>query len=377
MTFRIERSTNGEGVILALSGDIANDHAAELDALVDLDGRLTLDLADVGVIDRAGVLFLARCERRGATLMNCPRYVGEWIERERNHTRLEENDMTHALASTASEDTFHGLRDFTIFFRSWRPPGTARGLVVIIPGFNSHSAYYAWVAEQFVAKEVAVYALDLRGRGKSDGERFFVESFDDYVSDVATFVALARAREPGVPTFVLGHSAGGVVSCLYALDHQNELAGLICESFAHQLPAPDFALAVLKGLSHVAPHAHVLHLKNETFSRDPVVVATMNADPLIAHETQPTQTVAALVHADERLKKEFPRLTLPVLILHGTRDEDAKPSGSQFFYDTVGSRDKTLKLYDGHVHDLLNDVGKEAVMADITFWIGERAGVRS
>jgi acylglycerol lipase len=53
-----------------------------------------------------------------------------------------------------------------------------------------------------------------------------------------------------------------VVSCLYALDHQSELAGLICESFAFQTPAPDFALAVLKGLSHLAPHAHVLHLKN-------------------------------------------------------------------------------------------------------------------
>ena len=53
--------------------------------------------------------------------------------------------------------------------------------------------------------------------------------------------------------FLLGHSAGGVVACVYALDHQDELAGLVCESFAHEVPAPDFALAVLKGLSHVAP----------------------------------------------------------------------------------------------------------------------------
>ena len=84
--------------------------------------------------------------------------------------------------------------------------------------------------------------------------------------------------------FLLGHSAGGVVACIYALEHQDELAGLICESFAYQVPAPDFALAVLKGLSHVAPHAHVLKLKNEDFSRDPQVVAAMNADPLIANE---------------------------------------------------------------------------------------------
>jgi acylglycerol lipase len=110
---------------------------------------------------------------------------------------------------------------------------------------------------------------------------------------------------------------------------------LICESFAFQVPAPDFALAVFKGLSHVAPHAHVLHLKNEDFSRNPEVVARMNADPLIAHETQPTQTLAEMVRADERLKTALAGITLPVLILHGTADRATKPAGSQFFYDAT------------------------------------------
>src|SRR5439155_216388 len=129
----------------------------------------------------------------------------------------------------------------------------------------------------------------------------------DYVDDVASLVRLVRSAEKGLPVFLLGHSAGGVVACLYAVEHQAELAGLICESFAFRVPAPDFALAVLKGLSHVAPHAHVLRLKNEDFSRDPQIVAAMNNDPLIAHETQPTKTVAELVRSDERLKEEFAR----------------------------------------------------------------------
>ena len=245
-------------------------------------------------------------------------------------------------------------------------------MVVIVPGFNSHSGYYGWVAEQLIALGLSVYAVDLRGRGKSDGERFYVAQFSDYLSDVAGMVNLATLREPGLPVFILGHSAGGVLSCLYTVDHQSELAGLICESFAFQTPAPDFALAVLKGLGHVFPHAHVLRLKNEDFSRDPAVVAAMNADPLIAHETQPTQTVAELVRADERLKNEFSRITLPVLILHGTADKAAKSSGSQAFFDAAGSTDKTLKLYEGHFHDLLNDVGKEIVMADVTKWIDAR-----
>lgn len=162
------------------------------------------------------------------------------------------------------------------------------------------------------------------------------------------------------------------MSCLYTLDHPTELAGLICESFAFQVPAPDFALAVLKGLSHLAPHAHVLKLNNEDFSRDPQVVKAMNADPLTAHEVQPTKLVAELVRSDERLKKEIPQIKLPLLILHGTADKATKASGSQFFFDKAGSSDKTLKLYEGYYHDLLNDVGKERVMGDILGWIEKR-----
>jgi len=270
---------------------------------------------------------------------------------------------------TAAEERLATTGGLTLFVRSWRPDATARGVVVIVPGFNSHSGYYGWVAEQLVAAGLVVYAVDLRGRGQSDGERFYVGKFTDYVDDASAVVTLAKSREPGLPLFLLGHSAGGVVACLYALDYAGELSGLISESFANEIPAPDFALAVFKGLSHVAPHAHILHLKNEIFTRDPKAVQAMDADPLIAHETQPTNTLAEMVRADERLKRGFPSMTLPVLILHGTADQATKPSGSQRFYDTVGSEDKTLKLYDGHFHDLLNDLDKEVVMADIKSWI--------
>jgi acylglycerol lipase len=280
--------------------------------------------------------------------------------------------MTHILTAAAGEDNVARASGLNIFVRSWRPNGVARAVVVICHGFNAHSGQYQWVGEQFAAAGLAVYALDLRGRGRSDGERFYVEKFADYVSDVATAIALAKAREPGLSVYLLGHSAGGVVSCIYTLERQSELAGLICESFAFQIPAPDFAIAALKGISHLAPHAHVVKLKNEDFSRDPEVVRTMNADPLIANEVQPTRTAAEMARADDRLKREFPLITLPVLILHGTLDKVTKPSGSQLFYDTAGSVDKTVKLYEGYYHDLLHDVDKEKVMADITGWINAR-----
>jgi len=280
--------------------------------------------------------------------------------------------MVVRASVTMSEATFEGLGGTRIFYRSWHPAGSARAVIVISHGFNSHSGQYLWVAEQLVSRGFAVYALDHRGRGKSEGERFYVEKFDHYVSDVASFVKLTKKAEPGVPVFMLGHSAGGVIACVYALEHQAELAGLICESFAFRVPAPDVALALLKGLSHLAPHAHVLKLKNEDFSRDPQVVQAMNHDPLIANEVQPTQTVAEMVRADERLERGFAQIKLPLLILHGTLDKATKPSGSQVFYANAGSSDKRLELYQGHFHDLLNDLGKERVMGDIAGWIDAR-----
>lgn len=65
-------------------------------------------------------------------------------------------------------------------------------------------------------------------------------------------------------------------------------------------------------------------------------------------------------------------ITLPVLILHGTADKVTNPRGSQFFYETAGSQDKTLELYEGHAHDLLNDFDKEQVIDDIRQWIAAR-----
>jgi alpha-beta hydrolase superfamily lysophospholipase len=280
--------------------------------------------------------------------------------------------MDKALVVTPAEETFEGNEGLRIFFRVWRPAGTPRAVVVINHGVNSHSGQYFWTAEQFVKHDLAVYAIDMRGRGRSDGERYFVDHVDEYAGDLAQLIAIAKSREPGLPVFLLGHSAGGVVSCIYALDHQSELAGLVCESFAFRVYAPDFALAVLKGLSHLAPHAHVLRLPFENFSRDPEVVRSMHEDPLLANEVQPTRTVAALVRADERIEREFAQITLPVLILHGTADKTTRPEGSQLFFDRAGSKDKTLKLYEGHFHDLLNDFDREVVMTDIQGWIDAR-----
>jgi alpha-beta hydrolase superfamily lysophospholipase len=282
---------------------------------------------------------------------------------------LTNNNDGDAMSGSSTEEYLDSAGGLRIFVRSWRPESTPRAAIVLVHGFNSHSGYYLWTAGQLLQSGLAVYALDLRGRGKSDGERYYIDKFAEYQSDVDAVVKLARSREPGLPLFMFGHSAGGVIAGNYVLDHPSGIAGFICESFAYKVPAPDFALAVLKGLSHLAPHAHVLNLPKKEFSRDPKVTQALLDDPLLANEVQPTKTVAEMVRADERLARDFPQFKLPLLIIHGTRDTVTRPEGSKEFYERAGSADKTLKLYDGYFHDPLNDVGKEAVMADIRAWL--------
>jgi len=276
-----------------------------------------------------------------------------------------------AQAITAQEHWLEGTGG-RIFTRYWEAFGHPRASLVICHGFNAHSGHYIRAAEEFSKSGFAVTALDLRGRGRSEGERFYVEDVSEYVSDLSQAIEAARSRHPELRLFLLGHSAGGVTAVSYALDHQERIDGLICESFAFRVYAPDIALKLLEGAAHVAPHLHVLRLPMDAFTRDPERLAELKADPLVRDESQPVATGAALARADERLEREFRRITLPLLILHGTADKATKPEGSKRFFDQAGSTDKDLKLYEGHVHDLLADLGWEQVHADIVAWLDKR-----
>ncbi len=270
-----------------------------------------------------------------------------------------------------TEETFTGRDGTQLHMRSWRPTAP-KAVVVICHGVNSHSGQYLWTGEQLSAAGFSVYAYDHRGRGKSAGPRFYIDDVSEYTDDLGTLINLAKSREPGLKVFLLGHSAGGVVSCTWSLDHQQEIAGFICESFAYRVPAPAPVLAIVRLLGKIAPKLPVLKLKMKDFTRDPNALAALEADPLTLNEVQPARTVASLLKATDRMTAGFHTLKLPLFILHGTSDKATVPSGSQFFHDHAGSADKTLKLYQEHYHDLLNDLGKEKVLADIVAWIDAR-----
>src|SRR3712207_352217 len=177
-----------------------------------LSSDVTVAMADMNRTDRH--------RRQGA--------AGRWAADPDERRSCSTHSAPATRRHTMNQGSFVGVGGLKIFTRSWHPTeGPPRAVVVIVHGFNSHSGYYHWVGEHFSANGLAVHALDLRGRGHSDGDRFHVDNADDYVADVATLVRMAKSYHPGLPVFLLGHSAGGVIACMVALDHQAELSGLI------------------------------------------------------------------------------------------------------------------------------------------------------
>src|SRR5262245_18399482 len=98
-----------------------------------------------------------------------------------------------------NESSFEGVGGLKIATRSWQSEGAPRAVAILVHGFNAKSGYMVWPAEQLAADGLAVYALDLRGRGKSEGERFYVEQLSDYLGDLDKLVEIARSEHPGLP----------------------------------------------------------------------------------------------------------------------------------------------------------------------------------
>ncbi len=274
------------------------------------------------------------------------------------------------------EGSFTGTGGLKLYEASWRPPtGEPRAAVVLLHGLKDHADRYAEVATALVGSGYAVHAFDLRGHALSEGERAFVERFDDYVADLGLFVQRVQAEHPGKPLFLFGHSMGGAISTLYALENQSRLGGLILSAAALK-PGKDVN-AVLVALSGVAsaltPRAKLLEGEETKFSRDPQVVAQMKSDPLILQGNGPARTGAELLKAMDRIGQRAGELSLPVLALHGTADQLTNPEGSAELIAKAVSTDKTLTTYEGLVHDLVHEPERAKVIADLIAWLDTRA----
>jgi acylglycerol lipase len=253
------------------------------------------------------------------------------------------------------EGSFQGLKDFNIYYQVWQPEGAARAVLLVSHGFAEHSGRYGNVVDFFVPKGYAVYALDHRGHGRSDGERVKVDAFHDYVVDLKTFFNIVRKENPGKKIFLIGHSMGSVISLLYACEFQKELAGLVTSGGGLSRP----------GDPPMQRHKPGQALPSAMLSRDPTVIAAYENDPLVYRGPIPDNL--GMFDTAARLYDMVTGITLPTLVMAGNGGPDGKRS--EVLYERIGAEDKTLKLYDGLLHEIFNEPEHIQVLGDLENWV--------
>ncbi len=266
--------------------------------------------------------------------------------------------------------TFEGEGGTEIWWQSWLPEGAARATVVIAHGVAEHSDRYSHVAARLVDEGYAVYALDHRGHGRSEGRRAVVDRLDRAVADIGTLIGIARSEQPGVKLFLLGHSMGGALALQYAIDHQGDLDGLILSAPAAALEAASpLELFAGRVLSAVAPNVGVFDVDASTISRDPEVVRAYEQDPLVHQGKLPARTVAELAAAIRHFPDGAETLRLPLLVMLGTGDELVPPGAGRMVHERAASADKSLIEYEDLYHEILNEPEQEQVLDDLVAWL--------
>lgn len=256
-----------------------------------------------------------------------------------------------------------------LLVQSWKPKGETKGTLILVHGLKDYADRYLELALAAARKGYSVHALDLRGHGDSQGDRVWVERFDQYLADLGQFVTRVQAEEPGKPLFLLGHSMGGAIVTLYTLTEKPKLAGLITSAGALETDAPGGLVGVVNFFSTVAPRLAVFELDDTKFSRDTKVVESMKVDPLIYDAKGPARTASELLGAIARIHAQANTLSVPLLTLHGSDDQVTPPGGSKWLVEVAASQDKTNKVFPGLVHDLLHEPEREQVIAEILRWL--------
>jgi len=274
-----------------------------------------------------------------------------------------------------TEGTFKGDKGLNLFYQCWLPNTNPKAVLLIVPGLAEHSGRYTNVVNYFVPRAYAVCGLDTQGHGKSDGLRCYIDRFSDYIDDIKIFFDIVHQRYGDRKIFMVGHSMGATIALAYAVQHQRDLAGLIISGVGLK-PGSSISPVlkrVVRLISFLFPKMGVTVLDATAISQDKAVVDAYIHDPLVHRGKITARLGAELLKTIDRLPSQIPMINLPIIIMQGTEDLLCNPEGSPMVYDLVGSRDKTLKLYEGFHHEIFNEPGHLQVMADLEAWLATRA----
>jgi len=266
--------------------------------------------------------------------------------------------------------TMRDLTKLAIF--SWAPDNP-KAIVIIVHGYADHARRFSHVAEYLVQQGYTVHAADQRGHGASKAESHgYFERFTTQADDLARVIEWAHAEPKGLPLFLLGHSVGGLLSLYYAISGQSALKGLLLSAtyMATSKDVPAVQATVVRTLNVIAPHVAIIpRVEAAALSHDQTVVNSYLTDPDVYRGKISAHVTVETVDASDHVLANLGKITLPILVMHGTADRIANPKSSQIIYVGVASTDKTLKLYDGFYHEIMNETDKARVLADIGDWL--------
>jgi alpha-beta hydrolase superfamily lysophospholipase len=218
----------------------------------------------------------------------------------------------------------------------WRPE-RPRGAMVLVHGYAEHAQRHAAIAGEAARRDIDVWALDLRGHGRSSGARALVRGYEDIVEDVRALICRVHDEQPGAGVALFGHSMGGAVTLRLALDHAHEVDALVLSApfLLDAAGHPGWLRAVARGVARLAPSVPVVGVDAREISRDEAEVARYREDPLIHHKGVPAATAVTLDAEGKALLQRASELRVPTLVLHGEGDKIAAVDGSRTLAETA------------------------------------------
>ena len=223
--------------------------------------------------------------------------------------------------------------------------------------------------------------LDLCGHGKSPGEALLVNRFDDYLLDIDALMAKTETIAAAFPVFLMGHSLGGAVALRWVSQRgaaATKLSGLVLSSAALKIGpgTPAFLVKLAPLISRWLPRLRTQALNAELISSIAAEVTRYCDDPLVCRLAPPARTGAEVLATMPLNLAAALKMTLPLYVFHGTDDTLTSPEGSQAIYAAWGGTDRCLRLWEGSLHETLNDIDRDAVINELVGWLLPRATKR-
>ncbi|MFC6233011.1 GNAT family N-acetyltransferase [Paenibacillus allorhizosphaerae] len=270
--------------------------------------------------------------------------------------------------------TFSGVGGAQLFYKVHTPGGAPKAAVIAVHGHGDHSGGLHNLSESLAAHDYIVYALDLRGHGKSTGTRGFIRSWEEFRGDLHAFRKLVAAEHPELPLFIAAHSLGGVIALDYGLHHGEGVAGLIAIAPAISYEAKPSEKLLIALMGKLMPEYTIDKPSNlQQLTRDPDMLSRLQADSL-RHNTVTPGFGRGLMRTVPRITNQANTMKLPLLLLYGLGDDITPPAKLRQFFDAVGSEDKLKLEYNGMRHRPFDEIGREQVFADILRWLDRQTG---